>query len=318
MLIRISNFVIKYHKMEGKEVDIDKAVIKGENMADKAMGKATIENPDGGNDTVVAAKATTVPTDDAAPMATETVTEEVMTDNDPEAPSNTGDVLATLNQISANLGTGTITEVPPEMEGVLSGIFDRLQTLYDLKNDPDFGDLLEQILMDKEAGSQGGVKQSIARAFDLNEMMELDAEGDEGFANAVNERRKEIEEDEASEAEKKKAWDDSIAQFAQYAESVGYDDAEKIDYMNYLGEYFRKFMNGTLTTEDFEKLDKARKYDDDVMTLKESMTPALDTVEVTPVPDIPDSGGVDVAMDKTPQQDNSAMGQLQTMLMQQR
>lgn len=219
-------------------------------------------------------------------------------------------VIEILNAVDRDMlqGKGEITEIPGPMQGSLKYIIEQMVFLRDLFEDPLWKAIMDDLVDQKEDGRMPSILVAFARNVPM-EKFEAIADN-EDYIGAQQELADNMamEEENRMKAEEEDAmfeegFQASKAAGMEYAEEMGYDEAQTNELFQFMLDFYKIVGDGKLTKDEWSKVDKMRNYDKDMEDMRAQM-PADDKAKEV----LPDQASLETEMAPPPPKRHGNMG----------
>lgn len=219
------------------------------------------------------------------------------------------DVITLLNEFQAiSGGEGEISDIPKELIGVIRFVVGKMVALRDAFQDPLFKKVLDDMVDQSDDGQTPSLLVSIARNAPMEELQDIaENENYSDVQTAVEGRiagEKTAAEDEEAMVLN---FEESQKAGQEYADEMGYDEAEAQRLFSSAMTWFKALGDGKLTKEEWAKVDKADNYDKDTGELRKQL-PEAPKKEI-----MPDQSTMQATMKEQPKKAMAPRNSIETM-----
>lgn len=229
-----------------------------------------------------------------------------------EAPdeNDISDVIDILKEIQSETGgSGEITNIPPELLGIVRFLIEKMATLKTAFADPLWQAVLDDMVFQRNEGQTPSFLVAVARNIPMDELEAVaDNENYGDVQNSVAEKLNKEKEAEDSENELFEKFDKSKAEFEAYCQENSLSDEAKSALWGKTVMLMKIFGDGFISRKEFAEVDKMNNYDNDIAGLKKQL-PEKPKKEV-----LPDKASIDAAINPAPVQKSEPRNSMERMV----
>lgn len=251
---------------------------------------------------------TTTPIETATP-APETDKPEPGGESDAPDENDISDVIEILKEIQSETGgSGEITNIPPELLGIVRFLIEKMATLKTAFEDPLWQAVLDDMVFQRNEGETPSFLVAVARNVPMDELEALaDNENYGDVQQSVSDKLNKEKEAGKAEEELFAKFDKSKAEFEAYCTENSLSDEAKSALWGKVVMLMKIFGDGYISKTEFAEVDKMNNYDNDIAGLKKQL-PEKPKKEV-----LPDKASIDAAMNPVPVQKSQPRNSMERM-----